>query len=295
MSDDQLIKKYHKIYVDELKDNKLETEGLLLMDVLKRVVLEEKLSYHELSKLLEKIYLKIKSSFSIQRPHLEASYKIFWSFFSVADKFDKLKNYVDQSEKIKENISKFALDFMKHGSTILVKDYSPLIIYTLKSALSLQRKFRLVVVTDYIHETKRTDRPTAIHMLDELQRYDQYIELVSISYSQIGMWMSSINFILIGTDVALRDGSIVASVGTYPLCAMAQLHKCPVYVLVETYRCLNQLLLSSENLQSLVSPDPKGNLYDYTPAEYITYLISENGPIPPSALIISLTDIFGLD
>lgn len=295
MSDSELIDRYYEIYMHELEDNKLETAGLLLIDVLKRVVLEEKLSKHELSLLLKEIYKKIKSSFHVCYPHLEASYNIFFSFFSVNDKFDKVKNYVDQREKIKENISKFALDFIKHGSTILVKDYSPLIIHALTSALSLQRKFRLVIVTDLIHAAKNPDKLRPAHMLGPLKPFSESIDLVYISYSQIGIWISDISFMLMETDVALRDGSIIASVGTYPLCAMAQLHKCPVYVLVETYRCLNQLLLSSEELQSLISPNPNGNLYDYTPAEYITFLISENGPIPPSALIISLTDIFGLD
>ncbi len=98
---------------------------------------------------------------------------------------------------------------------------------------------------------------------------------------------------LVGAEAILSDGSAICKAGTYPSALIAQKNKIPVYVLVDSLK-LHSISLFGKTVeldpiqkddiyQGGASRDAKvcGYLFDKTPPELITALITEKGLIHP--------------
>jgi ribose 1,5-bisphosphate isomerase len=99
---------------------------------------------------------------------------------------------------------------------------------------------------------------------------------------------------LVGAEAILADGSAICKVGTYPSALVARQYQVPVYVLVDTMKFyVNSLLGKDISLDPLQAaevmgvaspgmPEVKGHLFDRTPAEYISGVVTELGILHPS-------------
>ncbi len=118
----------------------------------------------------------------------------------------------------------------------------------------------------------------------------QSVALTLITDAQADIFLSDCQAVVVGADSILADGSILNKAGTALLARAARGHGVPFYVLAETLKIAphpwsgDLALLEEQAPQEVWSQPPPGvavrNFYfDYTPADLITTLISEQGPL----------------
>lgn len=97
--------------------------------------------------------------------------------------------------------------------------------------------------------------------------------------------MSDVDYVLVGADSIRSDGSVVNKLGTFTIALAAQAAGKPVYVLAETLKVTARsypLVIeqaSASGLMPNVVPGvtPLAPLFDVTPAERITAIVTEHG------------------
>lgn len=118
----------------------------------------------------------------------------------------------------------------------------------------------------------------------------QAVALTVITDAQADIFLPTCQAVVVGADSILADGSILNKAGTALLARAARGHAIPFYVLAETLKIAphawsgDLALLEEKSPQEVWSQPPPGvavrNFYfDHTPAELITTLISEQGPL----------------
>jgi translation initiation factor 2B subunit (eIF-2B alpha/beta/delta family) len=102
------------------------------------------------------------------------------------------------------------------------------------------------------------------------------------------------DLVLIGAEAILSDGSAICKVGTYPTALAARRARVPVYVLVDSQKFHSISLLGRMPVldpieRQDVFPEGRGgdasvrgSLFDRTPAELITGLVTERGLVHPT-------------
>ncbi len=105
----------------------------------------------------------------------------------------------------------------------------------------------------------------------------------------IGKFASQIDFVLIGVDSVLRDGSIINKIGTYPLAVIAKSNKIDVFAAGDSHK---YNLRSHYGQEVIIEKKPSNEIYDkggirnleihnyyfdITPPDYITGIISDLG------------------
>ncbi|HEU5383416.1 MAG TPA: translation initiation factor eIF-2B [Ktedonobacteraceae bacterium] len=127
-------------------------------------------------------------------------------------------------------------------------------------------------------------RAAAQHLLQ------QPVQLTLITDAQAAIFLSRCHAVVVGADSILADGSILNKAGTALLAWAARGQGVPFYVLAETLKISphpwsgDLSLLEEKSPQEVWSQPPSGvtvrNFYfDHTPAELITEIISEKGPL----------------
>jgi len=102
------------------------------------------------------------------------------------------------------------------------------------------------------------------------------------------------DLMIVGAEAILADGSAVCKIGTYPAALVAHQSRVPLYVVVDTMKFyVNSSVGKGITLDNLdqtdvigtefsTSPRVDGHLFDRTPPEYISGLITELGIMHPS-------------
>lgn len=205
---------------------------------------------------------------------------------------------LSDAEQVLNLIPKVSSEFLQHGMVILTRGFDPMVASVLKVAASNGRQFHIVV-------TEGRPRDDGVKLVEQLKGLN--FKVTVIPDTSISLWMNRVHAVLVGTDLVLQDGGLLAPVGTYNLCALASLHRRPVYCVCETFKFMRKYVLGDSDIQQYqrqVDYRPAGSTddtieaqaseFDYTPAQYITLLLTEKGPMPPSAVTHELTKLFGV-
>lgn len=181
--------------------------------------------------------------------------------------------------------------------TILLHGDDPMVNNVINFAVSDGRQFHLVITEGFDSKGVKT-----AHFLSHIN-----LKVTIIPDSAVGLWISKINLVLLGTDVVLEDGGLVANLGTYQICVLALVHKVPVYCVCETFKFMRKFILDSKDLESFQrkieyranglkddNVECSAQAFDYTPARFIQLLLTEKGPIPPTAVTHELTSLLGV-
>jgi translation initiation factor 2B subunit (eIF-2B alpha/beta/delta family) len=102
--------------------------------------------------------------------------------------------------------------------------------------------------------------------------------------SAVGSIISTVNFVLVGADSVLRDGSLIHKAGTRRIAAIAR--KSGV-----RFRSTCETMKFSVNDFLGESPEFAENLFDLTPSEYIEDFTTEVGRVEPDRVEERLRDI----
>jgi len=118
-----------------------------------------------------------------------------------------------------------------------------------------------------------------------------------IDDAAVGLYLSTVNKVVVGADRICADGKVVNGIGTYQLAVVAEKAGVPVYVLCETLKFDPRLKgeevdLEEKETGEVVEPGrlpPEGKVknpyFDITPLELITGIVTENGLLTPEEVI----------
>lgn len=212
---------------------------------------------------------------------------------------DHANQCLSDAEQVLNLIPAVSSEFLQHGMVILTHGYDPMVASVLSLAASDGRQFHVLV-------TEGRPRDDGIKLASQLKHPN--LKVTIIPDASIGLVMNEVNAVLIGTDLVLEDGGLLAPVGTNTVCVLANIHRRPVYCVCETFKFMRKFVLGAndmEQYQRKVEYKPAGctdddaievdaREFDFTPAKYITLLLTEKGPMPPSAVTHELTKLLGV-
>jgi translation initiation factor eIF-2B subunit delta len=211
-----------------------------------------------------------------------------------------------------EAISTYAVTKIQNGDVILIYAKSEVILVLLKRAFhQLKKIFRVIVVDSRpLHEGRE--------MLQALHREGipcTYILLNAVSY----VMSKEVTKVFLGAAALMSDGSVQNRVGTLGLALMAHSCNVPVLVCCETYKISNRVQLESFTGNELSNPDvgvaftdanttansssslrqwrttPNLKLlnimYDLTPSEFVSGIVTEMGILPPTSVAVILREM----
>jgi len=129
-----------------------------------------------------------------------------------------------------------------------------------------------------------------------------YIMLNALSYV-----MRDVTLVLLGASAVLANGNVISRVGTATVALMARQFNVPVLVCCETYKFSEKVMLDSICNNELADPDELVTaplaawrdmgamkllnlVYDLTPADLITLVITELGYLPPTSVPVVIRE-----
>lgn len=178
-----------------------------------------------------------------------------------------------------------------NGDVLLVYGHSEVILKVLLEQKELNKQFRVICVDSRpLLEGKKS-----LLALREAGIPCTYILLNCISYV-----MKDVTKVLLGASALMTDGSLLGRVGTACVALTAQ--RKSVLVCCETYKISNRVQLESITGNELGDPNlvyegKQDNLrmlnllYDLTPSNYISGIVSEMGIVPPTSVAVLLREM----
>jgi len=206
-------------------------------------------------------------------------------------------------------ITKHANSKIVNKDVILVYGRSEVIQKILLKAKSSNKNFR-VIVTD---SRPLLEGRKLLKLLVKHQIPCTYILLNSLSY----VMMREVTKVFMGVAALMSDGSVLSRVGTGTVAMIAKSNNIPVLFCCETYKISNRVQLESftgnelgdpHNLASVGHSKQSTNkwldqweqqsglkllnlIYDLTPSEYVSGVITEMGILPPTSVAVLLREM----
>ena len=131
-----------------------------------------------------------------------------------------------------------------------------------------------------------------------------YIQLNALTYV-----MQQVTKVFLGASALMSNGSIYGRIGTAGVALMAKDKNIPVLVCCETYKISNKVQLESITQNELGNPNALIHgeslknwkevpnlkllhlLYDVTPAEFVSGVVTEVGIVPPTSIAVLLREM----
>lgn len=195
-------------------------------------------------------------------------------------------------------ISSSAAEKISDGDVILTYAKSSIVQQTLVEAFRQGKKFRVVIIDSRpLFEGKNLARSLAAIGLKV-----QYALTTAISHA-----IKDVTKVFLGAHAMMSNGRLYSRVGTAIVAMTAKEAEIPVIVCCESIKFTDRVALDSIVTNELAPPDeliPQSNsssshlakwrkvpnlqllnlMFDLTPAQYITLVITEYGSLPPSSV-----------
>jgi len=203
-------------------------------------------------------------------------------------------------------IAQYGASKICHGDVILVYAASYSVEQVLLKAADEGKSFRVIVVDS----RPKLEGRQLLQRLVKRGLKCTYILVSSVSYI-----MKEVSKVIVGAYSMLSNGSVMARAGTASVALMAHAFNVPVIVCCETYKFTERVQLESISFNELGDPDeivygdqdgvlsnwkdvPNLKLlnliYDVTPLEFVTMVVTEVGLIPPTSVPVILRE-YGQD
>jgi len=225
---------------------------------------------------------------------------------------DGMEAYIEERIKFADQaIVKYASTKIIDGDVILVYAKSELIQMLLMHVKNnSDRNFRVILV----------DSRPLLEAKDMLERLmDAGIECTYILLNSVSYVMKEVTKVFLGASALLRDGSVLNRVGTASIALIARNHNIPVLVCCETYKISSRVQLESITGNELGDPNELVSntchgengasssllkdwrekdclrllnlLYDLTPSEFVSGIVTEMGILPPTSVAVLLREM----
>ncbi|CAN7029485.1 hypothetical protein IGI04_029641 [Brassica rapa subsp. trilocularis] len=196
-------------------------------------------------------------------------------------------------------IVQYAVTKIRDGEVLLTYGFSCVVEMILLYAHEIGRKFRVVIVDSRPNlEGQKLLRRLVTRGLD-----CTYTHINAVSYI-----MGEVTRVFLGASSIFSNGTLYSKVGTACVAMVANAFSVPVIVCCEAYKFHERVLLDSICSNELGDPDAIANvplrnnkkhsktmdnnknlqflnlMYDSTPAEYISMIVTDYGMIPPTSI-----------
>ena len=197
-------------------------------------------------------------------------------------------------------IAQHAMAKIEDGDVVLTYGHAETISVLLTMAKQEGKKFYVWVVDSRpLWEGKET-----LQKLREAKISCGYIQLNALTYV-----MQQVTKVFLGAKSLMSNGSIYGRIGTAGVALLAKDKHIPVLVCCESYKISNKVQLESITQNELGNPDAliHGDslenwkdipnlkllnlLYDVTPAEFVSGIVTELGIIPPTSIAVLLREM----
>ncbi len=187
---------------------------------------------------------------------------------------------IESSLRAVVQIAKYGSELMANGDRIMTHSYSSTVVAVLKEAFTKHRNIEVIT-------TRSGPGRTGERVAGELGDYG--IPVTFIDDAAIGLYITTVNKVVVGADRICADGKVVNGIGTYQLALAAERANIPFYVLCETLKFDPRLKgeevdLEEKEPSEVVEPErlpPAVNIknpyFDITPPELVTGVVTENG------------------
>jgi len=219
---------------------------------------------------------------------------------------EKIDSFIqDRIVVADEMIVKYGVSKINDGDVIMTHGRSHVVELLFKKAHEEGKKFKVIVV-----DSRPKDE--AITLLKRLVKVGvrcTYVIINAISYI-----MKEVTKVFVGASTMMANGNLISRCGTASVAMMAKNYGVPFIVCCETYKFTERSQLESISSNELGDPNdlrvkdsdtvkdllkdwkeiPSLRLlnlvYDLTPSEFITMVITEVGMVPPSSVPVILRE-----
>mmetsp|Transcript_22031 Transcript_22031/g.34549 ORF Transcript_22031/g.34549 Transcript_22031/m.34549 type:complete len:274 (-) Transcript_22031:187-1008(-) len=212
---------------------------------------------------------------------------------------EQIEGYIAEKIEFADGIiSKHGASKIKPGDVILVYGRSAAVEACLLRAHAEKIQFSVIVVDS----RPKFEGKVLLEKLNAAGLSCTYVMINAISYV-----MKEVSKVFLGASAVLSNGNVISRVGTSSVAMMAQQYKVPVLVCCESYKFSEKVMLDSICTNELGDPDELVSpaleswrdvkdmkllnlVYDLTPAECITLVITELGHLPPTSVPVVIRE-----
>ena len=200
----------------------------------------------------------------------------------------KADEAVTRSLQAVAQIAEHGSGLIADNDKIMTHSYSSTVVAALKRAFTKHRNIEVIT-------TRSGPGRTGERIAQELGLYG--IPVTFIDDAAMGLYISTVNKVMVGADRVCADGKVVNGIGTYQLALAAKRAGIPFYVLCETLKFDSRLRgdqvdLEEKEPSEVIEPGRlplevriKNPYFDITPVELVTGIVTENGLLTPEEVI----------
>ena len=200
----------------------------------------------------------------------------------------KVDELIRDSQQAIAQIVEHCSQLINDSDKIMTHSYSSTVVAVLKEA---SLKYRNIEVT----ATRSGPGRTGEIIARELGQYG--IPITFIDDTAVGLYISTVNEVMVGADRICADGMVVNGIGTYQLALASEKANVPFYVVCDTLKFDprlqgNEIDLEEKEPSEVVEPAQlppgvriKNPYFDITPPELVTAVITENGLLTTEEVI----------
>jgi len=203
----------------------------------------------------------------------------------------KADEVIKESLQAITQIAQYGSELIDDGDRIMTHSYSSTVMAVLKEALSKHRNIEIIV-------TRSGPGRTGERVAQELGSCG--IPVAFIDDAAMGLYVATVNKVMVGADRVCADGKVINGIGTYQLALAAKMAGIPCYIFCETLKFDPRLKgeevdLEEKEPSELVKPGRlppevrvRNPYFDVMPLELATGMVTENGFLTPEEAIIYL-------
>lgn len=221
----------------------------------------------------------------------------------------KADELVDNSLRAVAQITQYGSRLITEGDRIMTHSYSSTVVAVIKEAFFKPSGAGTVQEEDPFKREEAIGQKRDIEVIitrsgpgrtgeriaQELGLHG--IPLTFIDDAAMGLYLSTVNKVMVGADRVCADGKVVNGIGTYQLALASEKANIPFYVLCETLKFDPRLESSQVDLEekepsevaepARLPPEVriKNPYFDITPLELITAVVTENGLLTNKKLL----------
>lgn len=212
--------------------------------------------------------------------------------------------FVQRAKEARGKIAAVAKKFVRDGSTVLTCGRSRVVAAVLGAAADANVRFNVIYAEDSIPlSANSTD------LVGELRRKD--VPVAVIPFAAMASALAKADFALVGAESVVENGGVINSMGTYQMGLLARSKRRPFYVVAESHKFVrvfpldgNDLPIKQRGIDFSTGSEDGGEHgedrrkdvgevdVDFTPPEFITAIVTENGVQTPSAVSEELIKIW---
>ncbi|MFC1940143.1 translation initiation factor eIF-2B [Chloroflexota bacterium] len=200
----------------------------------------------------------------------------------------KADEIISDSLQAVAQIAKYGSRIVADGDRIMTHSYSSTVVAVLKEAFTNHRDIEVIT-------TRSGPGRTGERIAYELGLHG--IPVTYIDDTAVGLYIATVNKVMVGADRVCADGEIINGIGTYQLALASGKANIPFYVLCETLKfdprlSSNEVELEEAEPSEVVDPARlppgvriKNPYFDITPLELVTAVVTENGLLTAKKLL----------